>query len=169
MLIGFCTGLLGSATFVCLLSQDAIGNPSIDRQNFSALNENSNCDNVLLEWRLALELKERSMIGGIFPLFVGKKQEDKSYQRHFPDFSSNRFPGGLPDISVRSVDKKVAEHLNNQGLGFPYDMASPVQLIVNKILENQGFFVEGNLPESMSAAADQIHMMIKENNEVVQN
>ena len=59
---GFCGGLVNSRTFVCLLSRGAINHPSIAWQNFGNLKEDSRCDNVLLEHRLALELKGLGLV-----------------------------------------------------------------------------------------------------------
>ena len=43
---------------MCVLSKDAINNPKNDRQNFSKLTSESYCDNVFLEHRMALELRD---------------------------------------------------------------------------------------------------------------
>jgi serine/threonine protein kinase len=54
---GFCSGLIDSEAFVCLLSKEAINHPQRPWQNFSQLDVHSKCDNVFLELRLALELR----------------------------------------------------------------------------------------------------------------
>eukprot|EP01037_Dinobryon_pediforme_P028339 gene28339-31571_t len=74
---GFCAGLVNAATFVCLLSRGAINHPHKRNQNFSQLSNTSKCDNLLLEWSLALELRERGMMHGIFPIFIGDKGIDE--------------------------------------------------------------------------------------------
>jgi serine/threonine protein kinase len=68
---GFCEGLLDSRAFVCIMSKEAINHPDKDWQNFGNLSESSNCDNVFLEYRLALELKKLGLLDFIFPIFVG--------------------------------------------------------------------------------------------------
>ena len=80
---GFCSGLVSSRCMVCLLSRGAVKNPTKPRNNFEFLQEDSKCDNVLLEWRLALELKERGMIEGIFPVMIGDKGPDGEYSNYF--------------------------------------------------------------------------------------
>ena len=50
--------------FVPVLSKDALA-------NFANLKQRSPCDNVLLEYTLALELKARGQLRAIFPVFVG--------------------------------------------------------------------------------------------------
>ena len=46
-----------STCFACLLSKCAINHPDKPWQNFTKLEPKSRCDNELLEWRLALELR----------------------------------------------------------------------------------------------------------------
>jgi len=62
---GFCDGLVKSRCFVPLLSRKAI------KSRFEALTENSWCDNVLLEYRLAVELADRGMLERMYPVFIG--------------------------------------------------------------------------------------------------
>eukprot|EP01037_Dinobryon_pediforme_P034773 gene34773-40845_t len=64
---GFCDGLVKSLIFLPLLSREAINSSSVEKQNFSLLSKSSNCDNVLLEHRLALELCERGVVVSIYP------------------------------------------------------------------------------------------------------
>ena len=61
---GFCEGLAGSRVFVPLLSVGGIG-------SWAGLAPESPCDNVLLEHRLALELRARGLLDAVFPVFVG--------------------------------------------------------------------------------------------------
>eukprot|EP01030_Chromulinospumella_sphaerica_P034287 gene34287-biopygen5045 len=62
---GFCNGLVKSRIFVPFLSKNALA-------NFSTLETSTpKCDNVLLEHRLALELKEMGLIESIFPIVLG--------------------------------------------------------------------------------------------------
>lgn len=68
---GFCNGVISSTSFVCIISKNAINMPNNNRQNFTLLEENSPCDNVLLEMRLALELREMGFIRYIYPILVG--------------------------------------------------------------------------------------------------
>lgn len=59
---GFCSGLVNSRTFVCLISRGAINHPTNTRQSYAILKEDSGCDNVLLEHRLAMELRGMGII-----------------------------------------------------------------------------------------------------------
>ena len=71
--IGFTEGLAKSTVFLPILSKDAINADGNEKQNFTLLKKTSLCDSVLLEYRLALELREREMISSIYPVFVGRK------------------------------------------------------------------------------------------------
>ena len=62
---GFTNGLLKSRVFVPLLSRFAIHHPSETSQNFCLLREDSDCDNLLLELRLALDLQARGLVENI--------------------------------------------------------------------------------------------------------
>jgi serine/threonine protein kinase len=128
---GFCDGLVNSACFVCLLSRNAINHPEKAWQNFTKLEEGSRCDNVLLEWRLALELRDRHLIEGVFPVLIGDEQmqqvasdggigvsERMMYTDYFP---TGCHPSGVPDIAIGSVESKVREHLDRHGLGLPLE------------------------------------------------
>jgi hypothetical protein len=68
---GFCSGLIDRKAFVCLLSREAINHPKKPCQNFSLLNVESKCDNVFLEYRLALELLALGLIEKIFSVMPG--------------------------------------------------------------------------------------------------
>jgi hypothetical protein len=66
--VGCC---MGSRTIVCFLSRGAINHPTIAWQNYSNLQMDSRCDNVFLEHRLAVELRNLGMLDKIFPVLIG--------------------------------------------------------------------------------------------------
>ena len=53
------------------MSREAINSKIIGKHNFSLFTSESETDNLLLEMRLALELKEMAMISKIFPVMIG--------------------------------------------------------------------------------------------------
>ncbi len=64
--VGFCQGLMNSNSFVCIVTKSGINDEdSGDRRNFWALKEESSCDNVLLEHRLAVELNAMGVINKV--------------------------------------------------------------------------------------------------------
>jgi serine/threonine protein kinase len=156
---GFCRGLVSSSCFVCLISKDAINNNNSANCNFPTLTPASACDNVLLEWRLALELRARNMIEGIFPVFVGpadKADSGFSYQDYF---LSGCHPKSIPDITVASVEAKLAMHLDRQGLGLPYETSVTVASVAKQICAHQGAILKGNGEIAHSQACEAIVAM----------
>ena len=61
-----------------ILSRNAINHPKRDNQNFSKLTDISPCDNLLMEHRLALELKENGLLEKIYPVLIGDLNDEKS-------------------------------------------------------------------------------------------
>ncbi len=155
---GFCNGLINSATFVCLLSRGAINNKDKPRQCFTQLTAESMCDNVLLEWNMALELRQRDMLDCIYPVFIGDKDiEGTSYGDYFP---TGCHPQSLPEVVVTAVTDKLQEHLDHQGLGAVYMEQETVKQIVDSICSYQGGFLRGNAIQSLSSIVGQISNMV---------
>ena len=73
---GFCDGLLRSMIFMPIFSRKAFS------QTFPKLTASSACDNLLLEYRLALEFKERRLIEKIYPIMFGDMTSDESAYLH---------------------------------------------------------------------------------------
>ena len=156
---GFCEGLINSATFVCLLSRGAINHPTKPWQCFSKMTETSKCDNVLLEWNMALELRQRGMIDGIFPIFIGDRDAEGCYGDYF---AGGCHPSNLPGIAVAAVAEKLQLHLDTQGLGAVYVEQATVKGVVEMISAHQGGFLRsGDSRGSISAIVHQIAEMIK--------
>jgi len=148
--------LMRCANFVCLLSQGAIRNPVSDRSNFEKLAVDSSCDNVLLEWRLALELKERGMIEGLFPVMIGNKGPDGLYSNYFGSGCHPR----APDTHVESVEHKLREHLDREGLGLPLKESDTVASVLGRVLSNQGGFLEGEFKSAVKTISNTIELMV---------
>ncbi len=113
----FCEGLVCSDVFVPLLSQAAIKNPDNARANFEMLTEESECDNVLLEHRLAVELMDRGFIKSIMPLMIGQCNNGV-----FDRFQFSQLPVQLPKVQVRALEAKLCKHLDDHCMGTPYDI-----------------------------------------------
>ena len=179
---GFVEGLVDATTFVCFLSNGAIFDSLNPRNDITQRLVDSPVDNVLLEWRLALELRERNMIKRIFPVMIGELLEDGSYG-HYP-FAKM---ANLPDNTIDSVDMKVRDHLYHQGQGPPYDLSMSVSSLYGKITQCQGqvninteteiteitetsgdnsleLELVGNINVAMDSIADRIFTMVQEEN-----
>lgn len=140
---GFCDGLMKSRVFVPLISRNSINHPTNDRSNVSALKDTSPCDNVLLEYNIALELRERGLIELICPILIGDYDDmNDEYSNYF----GSKCP---PDVShlkttvVKSIDEKIICELDRQSLGSPLLGSLSVHSILDSIFKNQGLFVEG--------------------------
>ena len=154
---GFCEGLVSSRTFVPLLSRDAINHPSIDWQNFSKLTADSNCDNVFLEHRLAVELQGLGLIEKIFPVFVGNLDATTS---EYSDYLKSGCNPTLPEITVKSVEEKLRHHMENQALGTPLVPDRTIASVVGAITAFQGAFIIGPADVTFAAAATSIAKML---------
>jgi len=88
--------------------------------NFATLQPDSDCDNVLLEQLLALELKERGQIKSILPILVGepKREMGRSVTAYGDFFATGGKPRCPEGVVVASVDAKAREHLARK-LGTP--------------------------------------------------
>ena len=156
---GFCDGLAKSKTFLPILSRLALKDPHGDRQNFQVLKHNSPCDNILLEYRMAMEMVERGLIEKIFPLFIGDKTSHGDYVKY--DFGPNGSHPVCPDIVVASVEDKLKEKLEVLGMGMPYTDERSVRGIMADVLAYQGAFIEASFDTSLAAAVDVVKEMIK--------
>lgn len=112
---GFCGGLVQSRVFVPIVSASALlshhndecrskGCKSKHRGDTSKLTSASGCDNVILEYRLALELRERGLIEEVVPLLAG------------PVFDEALVGS---DAIVANIETKLKNHLERQGLSEP--------------------------------------------------
>ena len=152
-------GLVNSKAFVPLLSREAINHPDKDWENFSKLTEDSNCDNVYLEHRLALELQGLGMIEKIFPVFIGDL--DKASNSYSDFFTSGCCPV-LPNVTVKKVEEKLQHHMENQALGTPLEPDRSVVSVVNAIKACQGAFIKGDADTAFAACVNGIVKMLEE-------
>ena len=157
---GFCEGLMSSKAFVPLLSRDAINHKDKEFQNFSKLMaDQPNCDNVFLEYRLAVELQGLGLTEKVFPVFIGDK--DPSTCLYSKYFDSGCHPR-LPDVSIQAAEEKLGHHMESQALGTPLVPDRTVKSVVDAITKCQGAFIEGYGDVAFQAAADAITAMLVE-------
>lgn len=181
---GFCHGLIKSHAFIPLLSRHAIHHPEVIHQNFEKLSADSRCDNVYLEYRLALELREMGLVEKIFPVMIGdfivptaveqdssdsitgEEMEaaascsDTSIGTYTHYFSSGCHPSKASKAIVASVETALRVHLDNEGLGSPYNISESPHSVLSQITQNQGAFLTGSLLESLPAIVDTIVNMV---------
>jgi hypothetical protein len=112
---------------------------------------------VLLEHRMALELKSMGMIDRIFPLFIGESIDEFSTP---PIYGSYKGPTIQPDVYVEEVERALCEHLENQGLGSPLIPNRSILSVYKEIASNQGFFIKGDGDQAFSLAIEKICHMV---------
>jgi len=136
---GFADGLCGADVFVPVLSKGALAPCAL-------LTSSSRVDNVVLEHRLALELKQRGDLRAIYPVLVGEVE-----QQHpdLGDIHGDFFRGGgKPDCkeeAVKAVEDKLEQHLQRLGKGAPHlpAPARTVKATIDAILDYQGVKLSG--------------------------
>ena len=178
---GFCEGLMKCKSFVPLLSRDGV-------KGFMDLNEHSRCDNVLLEYRMAQELRAAGFIEKIFPVMIGDKEffegnniggsgergAEEGYYMYNDYLQNGCHPFKTPSCSVISVENKLRAHFDNTALGAPFVTEKSVSEILSDIMANQGGFVKGRLSANLLMSsmlnieidsADRLNERILENKE----
>ena len=173
----FCKGLVQSRVFVPFVSQEAIKHPIKDWQNFEKLKaDQPNCDNVFLEHRLAIELKQRGLIEKIFPVIIGSSRtvrgvtvpiyrdvngptDDPPSGVYAPCDLRQEMPTNAPSVQVRAVEVKITEHLEGNCLGTPLLQGSVID-IYRSLMGYQGYFVQGDVQDSLESLADRLVIMV---------
>lgn len=156
--VGFCVGLMKSKVFLPIISQVAIG-------SFEGLGSDSPCDHLLLEFALALELRERGRLDKIFPLFIGPKDPlTDEYKKYTFSGEHASHPQSLPELSVHSVEMRLVDRIDDLGLGSPFVEAMTVSNIVASLLKYQGTFVEGIIEESLKKIVNHALIMLRKPN-----
>lgn len=150
--IGFAEGLINSRVFVCLISRDAI-EPEDPSRRITCLKPTSPCDNVILEWRLSLELHDRGMIQHIYPIFVNNRADGtfERYQR--PPFTKENH------VVVKEIEDTLSSLLDDAGLGSPSRLSTSVQQVYNSITEMQGCCRNEEFNASVDFIVNKVHSM----------
>eukprot|EP01031_Cornospumella_fuschlensis_P010335 gene10335-12667_t len=98
------------------MSRGAINNDQVPWQNFSKLSSESRCDNVYLEYRLAVELRNLGLIERLFPVMIGDEivegGEDGGVK--YGSFFDEGCKPDTPQDCVLSVEEKLHEHMERE-------------------------------------------------------
>ena len=142
-------------------------------KGFADLNEHSRCDNVLLEYRMAQELRSAGFIEKIFPLMIGDRVDiviDNNQYYSYNDYLQNGcHPAVTPMCSVQSVENKLRTHFDNTALGAPLLSERSVNNILSDIISNQGGFIKGKLLSSLLTSQINIKSQHKEDSNEIGN
>jgi hypothetical protein len=116
---GFCDGLVQSRVFIPLLSEAALyKGDKKNKANVSLLKADSDCDNVVLEHAMVLELKQRKLIERVVPVLMDA------------GVSAER----AASVAVCAINDKLASHLQREGLGAPEKPPRNVKEVLSAIL-----------------------------------
>jgi len=96
------------------------------------------------------------MLNGIFPVMVGDVTDNGEYSNYF---TSGCKPSA-PHVSLNELESKLREHLDREGLGYPYKDAETVRSILDFILSNQGGFIEGDLIAAVERVCSSVRAMV---------
>lgn len=135
---GFVDGLFGSDVFVPFISKQALA-------PLAKLNAKSEADNMLLEFRLALELKAQGKLRAIFPVFVGETEKMGSLGVGFGQFARAK---PVPNEVVVQVEAKAKSHLSRKGFEAQIE-GTAVASVLQGILNHQGTFLRGVKEDAM--------------------
>ena len=148
--------------FLPILSREAINSSSVEKQNFTLLSRSSNCDNVLLEYRLALELVERGFLESVYPLLVGDIVTDGDKESYSDYFLTDCHPKCTNHVIVDSVENALQDQLNRLCFGTPLIENPTVPVILDHIVRNQGGLVEGPTDRAFETSVDDIISIVEE-------
>ena len=96
-----------------------------------------------------MELRERDMIGGVYAVLIGDKDPSTGLYSNY--FRAGCHPSACPDVAIDSVEYKLREHLDREGLGLPYKEENTVKNIVTTVTANQGGFLQGDPKDAIPA------------------
>jgi hypothetical protein len=145
-LVSFCGGLRDACLFVPLLSRDAVG-------SWAALRADSPCDNVLLEHRLALEMREMGLLRGVCPVLAG----DANEHGVCGDFFAQGCAPTPSDAVVDAVEEEAAKQLDTLGLGSKlFAERVSVAGVWGAVTKNQGCFWMGDPEAALEAIVSKV-------------
>lgn len=157
-LSGFCSAMAASRIFIPLISRGAMnatdgasGEPIASR-HWASLAPGSLCDNVLLEWRLAVELREQGMLEAMCPVMIGDRDGEGAYGNFFQQGCAPV----VPDIAVSAVEVVLREQVEALGMGMPLtdgDSAT-VRATWGTVTSHQGLILQGAPGAALSRAVD---------------
>jgi serine/threonine protein kinase len=170
----FMTGVMASAIIVCILSKGAINhsisaNPTqeeqddVKKRSFPSLTAESECDNVLLEQRLAGEFAQKDWCR-IYPLFVGNK--DTSTGEYSDFFLDGSYPNSeqmktMKATVVMNVEMELQDFFNAKNLKISQPNLSVARILRN-ITDCNGKKIVGNFEAAFREAIDEIEKTLQD-------
>ena len=155
----YCHALSKSRIFVPVLSRSALRNPSKPEFNFELLSAYSNCDDLLLEYRSAIEMKERGLLEKLYPVFLGEYDAQSSTYNAYSWSGASSCHPTCPKIAVLNVEQRLREQLEQQALGSPYRDYMTVLDVLSDLTRYQGGFVTGDLTSALQSLLESVTSM----------
>ncbi len=100
--------IISRGTFNCIHGRECTTCP----ENVAQLEAKGSCDNVILEYDLALELFELGRVQKLVPVLVGAQKEIEDLGKIYLDFFAKNNPG----IDWNTVPDKVIPHIQSSAL-----------------------------------------------------
>jgi serine/threonine protein kinase len=160
---GFSSGLANASIMVCLITRSAINNPDEAAYNFGSYSEDSAADNMLLQFRMALELVSAGLLDAVFPIFIGDDVSSMSGSAEGLPLPENRMFGKYVAAStlpravstvVNAVESSLAECTMRECLGEPVHSMMTVSDALQHVVDFPGVMVEGDGFVAFKNAAD---------------
>ena len=131
--------MIQSKIFLPIITRASINSDDNPRMNFSLLANDSPCDNVLLEYKLSLELLARGLLSFVYPVLVGDVVSTADGESVYSDyFQSGCYPEGSDDVYVDAVEQDLVEHLSRLCLGTALVEERSVRQTLAEITKRQG-------------------------------
>jgi len=153
----FFRGLLQSRYAILLISRNSINHPTNPRQSFACLTEDSPCDNVLLEYRAALELRALGYLKEIMTILIGDRDPCTG---QYSDLLKG--PDGLsglpnsPDCCVLAVEEELERLMLDGAVGTPLTPNQTVSAVMAEIGNCRGHVITGHGEDAFKQAAADI-------------
>ena len=145
------------------------------------LETNSDCDSLLLEMRLALELHARDLVEKIYPVFIGDRTidsdsiislvnaravlTDNTYAHYF---KSGCHPQFSNDDVVAKVESQVRVHLERMCLGSALLDEMSTAAVLKAIVKSQGHVVDGTIGSAFNKVYFDIVKMHMQHDQLLQ-
>ena len=172
----FCDALAASRVFVPIISRGAVNaGAAIPARHWPELAASSAVDNVLLEHRLALELRAQGMCAAVVPVLLGDALAGAGAgadagagtaavgeREHGHFFAQGCAPANLPTVAVASVEDVLERQLDRLGLGAPLTGSVSVADVWKRVVgDHQGLATAGTLKKVLDAAAGAVTSCVK--------
>jgi hypothetical protein len=147
-------GLARARLALPLVSRGAINDAATPAYFWPALTPATPEDNVLVEWRGALEMRARGLLeAGILPVYIGPVDAAGVHAKYFPDAAT---APAVPRVVVAAVEAHVERQLAAAGLGAPLCADRTAAAAWAEVRSVLGPVVAGRAPACYDAAVARV-------------